>query len=202
MLHRYRLQWATPTLVESDKASMKPTAATGANYSYGGGGYRGTNNGVGQAQEGPGGSSGAYVSSGINYNLAGQGQHEAGGGGANLQALPALEPTPIAEQGSMIAVANPNPDDGVRIAGDDNYRYTNGMWFYNQGNHWVRWENGGWRNYDMNAIASENLGANAARVFSYDPSQTKKESDHAQSNDKNVKPNAPKAADQKPVDKK
>ncbi len=99
-----------------------------------------------------------FVYSGTNNQLAGQGQHELING---FQAAPAFEPTPVAEQGAMIATAQPvQPENGVQVAGDSHYRYADGMWFYQLANNsWVRWENGGWHEYNANAIASENSGA-------------------------------------------
>ena len=148
----------------------------------------------------------AFVYSGTNNQLAGQGQHELING---FQAAPAFKPTPVAEQGAMIATAQPvQPENGVQVAGDSHYRYADGMWFYQLANNsWVRWENGGWHEYNANAIASENSGAGAARVFSYEPSKNgegAKNADHGKNVDhgKTTDKNAQKPTQQKPSQQK
>jgi hypothetical protein len=177
--------------VDSGVGSLRYGGGANTNYADGG---------VGQGQEGPGGSNGAYVLSGANSLLAGQGQHEAGG---ELQAAPVFDVTPAAEQGSMIATVQ--PDSGVRIAADPNYRFANGMWFYQMpNNRWVRWENGAWAGYNSSAIASQNSGVSASRTFSYEPSKDSNNAkdNHAQDNYKNAQKHDEQKATQPKSDNK
>jgi hypothetical protein len=143
---------------EADSGNVVQYGHYGNGFSYGGGG-------VGQGQEGPGGSSGAYVYSGTNSQAVGQSQHDAGG---SFQAAPAFEASPLFDQASMIAG---QPRDAHRFATDPGYRFANGMWFYQMpDDRWVVWENGTWQDYNNAAIAEQNSGSSAARTFSYEPS--------------------------------
>jgi hypothetical protein len=120
---------------EADSGGVSIYRGGGGSYGYSGGG------GGGQGQEGPGGSSGVNVASGIDGSAVGQAQH-GGGGSGYYQSAPAFESSPLIGPNTMIAG---QPNGTFQVAVDPRYRSVNGTWFYQlPDNRWARFENGNW----------------------------------------------------------
>lgn len=134
---------------------------------------------VGQAKNGPNGSLGAGVPSGVHNDSAGQGKHEAGGsGGGNNEVSPrspiTTEPRPVVAPDSRAAQPQPDLTTSKEIRNDNNkpmsrnqiqgegrmnngnendwrFVFNGGMWWYYQpDNSWSYYQNGSWQNYNEN----------------------------------------------------